>query len=277
MAAAQSELLALKSAGVISLFASYPRRLPSGRQVTLMDLQSVGIRSPEQLVQEADALLPAVGIALFLSLAAAGASILLRSSAAGFWVTTVLLLAAFGALWVGAFSPQLLPGALLDPEEQQRATAHEAAHFLVGHLLGVPIRSYSVDTQGRPAVEFDDRTGPLASTATSRPSLDAFCVVACAGIAGEGMLWEGSRGGAADLRALGLAISNGRAGAELGPIAEQLNFTRWGVFYAASMLSAHRASWDALRRAMDEGADLCECIRVVESAGAASTLGSFQR
>lgn len=259
-AAFVSSLEGLKERGAARLFASYPRKLPSDRQVELLDLASVGLRTPEQLVRLEDNIGSALALSLLFGLLAA------VTQAAGFWVTLGLLSASLGSIWVGAFAPQFLPKG---PEEAQRLQTHEAAHFLVGYLLGVPIRSYSVDAAGRPSVEFDDRIGPLAGYTTSRQALDVFCVVACSGIAGEGQLWDGSQGGLADLEALGQAVSFGIGGEGLTGPAEMANFTRWGVFYAASMLRAHRASWFALKGAMAEGADLCGCIKVLEAAAVA--------
>jgi len=255
--AAQAVLRGLKDRGAARLFESYPQQLPS-RQVELFDLKQVGIRTPDQLVNQPDNFPTAIALSMFFGLAA----VVFQS--AGFLVTSALLAASLGSIWVSAFAPQLLPK---DAEETERLQAHEAAHFLVGYLLGAPIRNYSVDSAGKPSVEFDDRIGPLAGSSTSRSALDAFCVVACAGIAGEGQLWDSSYGGAADLRALSKALGAGTPSTKgLTEPREQLNFTRWGVFYAASMLRANKASWLALKDAMAAGKDLCGCIRALEAA-----------
>lgn len=260
--AVQKELLNLKAVGDAKLFASYPRNLPSGRKVSLFDLKSMGILAPSAMVQQQDTAGPAIIIAAFLAIGAAIASVSLQGQSISFFVTILLLAGALGAITVGSFAPDLLPK---DPEEQKRATTHEAGHFLVGYLLGAPIRDYSIDASGKPSVEFNDKLGPLADYCTSRTALDYFCVVACGGIAGEGLRWEGSLGGAADLKALAQAIDSPAGGELLDPDA-MMGYTRWGVFYAASMLRAHKDSWDALIEAMEKGADVGGCIEAIEKA-----------
>jgi len=255
--AAREALQGLKDAGAAPLFQSYPRNLPSGRRVELFDLKTVGIRSPDQLVKQPDVSYISLALSILFGLAA----VFVQS--AGPFVTLALLGASIGSIFVGAFLPQLLPE---DPEEQQRVQAHEAAHFVVGYLLGAQICGYSIDAKGKPSVEFDERTGPLAGYTTSREALDVLCVISCAGIAGEGQIWDGSNGGAADLEQLAKAVDKSAAATGMSDAEEQLNFARWGVFYAASMLRANKASWDAVRQAMAEGADVCGCIQALEAA-----------
>ncbi|CAE8593787.1 unnamed protein product [Polarella glacialis] len=264
----QAALRSLKDNGDIHLFESYPSKLPRRQLVSLQDLQSVGILAPSRLAEEPDYLGPSVALSLFFGSAAFAASAVLGSQATlSFLVTSLLLMASLASILVGAFAPGLLQG--LDKDVRQRAVDHEAAHFLVGYMLGAPIRGYSADAGGRPSVEFDELSGPMAGYRNSKQALEAFCVVACAGIAGEGLLYEGAKGGSADLIALEQVISTASSAAEMGgpqALQDRMNFTRWGVFYAASMLRSHRASWDALRKAMENGGDISDCVWALESA-----------
>lgn len=266
-AAAVEELLSeLKRAGGASLFASWSRQLPSDRQVSLSDLQAVGL-TPEALLEPANNFAGPTALALAFGLAGAVGFVAFRGSPIGNLLAVLCLAACVASIWAAAFAPELTPSALRDAQERPRRVAHESAHFLVGYLLGAPIRSYSVDELG-PMVEFDERVGPMAGFTASRQALDAFCVVSSAGIAGEGQLWKGSQGGASDLQALGRALES-PAAEDLDSAESQMNYTRWGVFYAATMLRLHRRSWEALRAAMDAGADLQGCIEAIETAEAA--------
>uniref|UniRef100_A0A7S1SE57 Peptidase M41 domain-containing protein n=1 Tax=Alexandrium catenella TaxID=2925 RepID=A0A7S1SE57_ALECA len=190
-------------------------------------------------------------------------ALLLQGQAVAPWITLALFLASVGAV-VSSLAPSSLPETGSEFEEQQRAIAHEAAHFLVGYLLGAPVRNYSVDPLGRPSVEFSDRAGPLAGAEFEGGALNAYCAVACAGIAGEGLLWESAQGGAEDLKALAILMERGPAARGLRGEGGEANFTRWGVLRAASLLRANRGSWEALQRAMGEGANISECIQAIE-------------
>jgi len=261
-AAVLESMLSLKEEGQLPLFASYAQNYPSNITVSDVDFRQLGIKSTENLVLESDSLETAVSLAVVFGVAGVIASVV----SAPVWATSILLILAVASIAVGSFAPALLNMFKANlPEERNRRVAHEAAHFLVGYLLGAPIRSYSVDEDEGPQVEFDERVGPLAGYTKERDALDAFCVVASSGIAGENMLYEGSRGGAADLRALRNAIER-QGGAAFKNTEDKVNFSRWGVYYAASMLKVHRASWDALKEAMSSGRDVSACIQAVERA-----------
>lgn len=265
--AVQRVLKGLKAQGRLPLFSSYPRQLPSGRQVSLRDLQSVGIDASEGLLQQPNTYGPALGLVLLLSLVAASCSALFRGSPLGPVLTVAFLLAAFATIAVAATNPEMVYERIgIGPEELERRTVHESAHFLVGYLLGAPVRSYAVGGSSGPQVEFDEETGPLSGFRESKSALDVLCVVACSGIAGEALVYKNAQGGGADLRILDQVL-DGRIGEEVGGPDQKMDYTRWGVFYAASMLRAHRASWEALQRAMSDGADISDCLDAIEAAG----------
>jgi hypothetical protein len=97
--------------------------------------------------------------------------------------------------WIGGFSSQ----------HRDRIVHHEAGHFLVAYLLGIPVTGYTLSAweawkQGQPGqggVSFDD--GELASQLEmgkiSAQMLDRYCTVWMAGIAAETLVFNNAEGG----------------------------------------------------------------------------------
>lgn len=265
-------LQSLKAARCIKLFDSYPKRLPA-RQISLQDLKSMGILAPERIQETPDNIVISLGLGFFFGISSLVASSVLSGQAYADAVVSILLALTALSIIVGSFFPQplasLVSKATGFADEEKRAAAHEAGHFLVGYLLGAPILAYSV-AAGKPAVQFSETSGPMAGFRTERTALDVFCVVSCAGIAGECLLFEGSQGGQQDLDALSKVLKDNGviSNADLRGEEDQDNFLRWGVFYAASMLRAHPDAWNALREAMLSGDDLAACVQALEAAEA---------
>lgn len=55
-----------------------------------------------------------------------------------------------------------------------------------------------------------------------------------------------------------------RSGNKLGDAAQQ-NQTRWAVFTAASLLRKHEAEHKALMAAMEQGANVADCVKAIEA------------
>ncbi|KXZ55454.1 hypothetical protein GPECTOR_2g1003 [Gonium pectorale] len=146
-----------------------------------------------------------------------------------------------------------------------RVLKHEAAHFLVGYLLGVPITGYSVEL-GREHTEFAEaklQQRIIERTLTDE-EIDALALVAVAGIAAEGRDYEEVMGQTADLFDLQRLLLRSRA--KLSD-AQQQNVTRWAVWSAAGLLRAHGQEHAALVEAMRRGASMAECVQAIEGAG----------
>ncbi|MBD2725683.1 ATP-dependent Zn protease [Nostoc sp. FACHB-892] len=100
--------------------------------------------------------------------------------------------------WIAGFSS----------EHRDRIVHHEAGHFLVAYLLGIPVTGYTLSAweawkQGQPGqggVSFDD--GELASQLEvgkiSAQMLDRYCTVWMAGIAAETLVFNNAEGGGDD-------------------------------------------------------------------------------
>lgn len=100
--------------------------------------------------------------------------------------------------WIAGFSS----------EHRDRIVHHEAGHFLIAYLLGIPVTGYTLSAweawkQGQPGqggVSFDD--GELASQLEvgkiSAQMLDRYCTVWMAGIAAETLVFDNAEGGADD-------------------------------------------------------------------------------
>ena len=57
-----------------------------------------------------------------------------------------------------------IPGRTASKDEERRIT-HEAAHFLIGYMLGIPIAGYNTDAIAPEVVLYDTRKGDRFDTA----------------------------------------------------------------------------------------------------------------
>ena len=171
---------------------------------------------------------------------------------------------------MGSTAPGLLQVAIdrfarISPEYRNRIARHEAAHFLVGYMLGVPVAGYSL---GLGAAHTDFLEAKLerkvyGKIAISEKTMLPLACVSMAGVAAEALAFEDVRGQEADLRDLQRILN--KAEPKLSDQSQQ-QVTRWAVWQAASMLKRHEASFDALTRAMEEGASVADCLKVIEAA-----------
>jgi hypothetical protein len=129
-------------------------------------------------------------------------------------IATVLGLAIVDQLsWQGTLG-NLVIGSLsrLAPEQRQRVIHHEAGHFLVAHLLGIPVTDYSLTAwdawrkgfPGQGGVQFDTAAleGPLATGHLPAQLLNRYCTVWMAGIAAEQLTYHDALGGQDDCQKL---------------------------------------------------------------------------
>eukprot|EP00466_Bigelowiella_natans_P017263 jgi/Bigna1/90577/estExt_fgenesh1_pg.C_730096 len=283
------ELSTLKDSKILSRWGSARDSL-SPRSINVNQLQSAGIRNPEALAfgSTTDDLILLVVYVLVASVLAVGAAAVLPGQL-GFFVPYLIGASSLVLLAVGSTNPGLLQGpkdaiGRLNPDcskawhssdtyfiiigqrYDRRLVRHEAAHFLAGYLLGVPVTEYNLNTPTgvSPHVEFGELMTPeRMMEKVPRDELNVMGPLAMSGLAAEGMQYDDVKGGQADLLLLQLLMD--RAEPRMTP-AEQQDFTRWSVYKAIEMVKYNRRAHDALMEAMTEGKSVYDCILAIEKA-----------
>ncbi|CAL2266388.1 unnamed protein product [Prunus armeniaca] len=204
----------------------------SRRTTSLRELTTLGIKNAETLAvpsvrNDAAFLFTVVGTTGFLGLLAGQ-----LPGDWGFFVPYLLGSISLIVLGVGSTAPGLLQAAISSfssffPDYQERIARHEAAHFLVAYLLGLPILGYSLDIGKEHVNLIDERLEKLIySGQLDAKELDRLAVVAMAGLAAEGLTYDKVIGQSADLFSLQRFIN--RSKPQLSK-EQQQNLTRWAV------------------------------------------------
>ena len=217
------------------------------------------------------------------------------------WQLPAIFLAGTGIVTVGVlFADRFaLGGRLLAcvqtalPGKRRAIVRHEAGHFLLSILLGVPVQSCKLNSLVAlldPA--FEGQAGTVfhapaidALRRGDRPTdaeIDACAVILMGGIAAEAIAWGSAEGGAADERQLRLLLEPSLSGAEarrgsgdgLGQreaLAERLpadavvrSKARYAVANAVLLLREHEAALAALCEALSRGDTIGECVEAIE-------------
>ncbi|KAL5188464.1 hypothetical protein HKD37_05G013925 [Glycine soja] len=241
----------------------------SRRTTSLRELTSLGIKNSENLAipsvrNDAAFLFTVVGTTGFLAVLAGQ-----LPGDWGFFVPYLIGSISLVVLAVGSISPGLLQAAIgsfstLFPDYQERIARHEAAHFLIAYLLGLPIFDYSLDIGKEHVNLIDERLEKLIySGQLDAKELDRLAVVSMAGLAAEGLTYDKVVGQSADLFSLQRFINRTKP-----PLSkdQQQNLTRWAVLFAASLLKNNKVTHEALMAAMTKKASVLECIRAIENA-----------
>ena len=217
--------------------------------------------------------------------------------------TATLTAAIAGIFAIDRFAAKGAGGNLLidlvssqSSEYRQRIIHHEAGHFLVAHLLGIPIQSYTlsawesiraglpglggviVDTTViaptlstvKPSIEpavNPTATDKASANGTTAPiplrQLNQYCIVWMAGIAAEKRTYGSAQGGLDDelrLQQLWQQIPpNARA------TANPSTQTRWALLQAETLIEKHPYAYDALVTAMTQRQPVQTCIQEIES------------
>ena len=168
----------------------------------------------------------------------------------------------------------------LRPEYEAKLARHEAGHFLLAYLCGIPVTGYFLASSGSPAgqagtifldVELFEQLsrGELRQSALAR-----YTTILMAGIAAEAICFDQAEGGYADEQALVQMLSNLRPAWRPERI---LSLARWSVVQAVELLRAHREEHEALAERMATGAPLGECIGVIARGVEARAAGRVGR
>ncbi|OMP11673.1 hypothetical protein CCACVL1_00356 [Corchorus capsularis] len=218
----------------------------SRRTTSLRELTTLGIKNAENLAipsvrNDAAFLFTVVGTTGFLGLLAGQ-----LPGDWGFFVPYLLGSISLIVLAIGSISPGLLQAAIggfsqFFPDYQERIASHEAAHFLIAYLLGLPILDYSLDIGKEHVNLIDEKLEKLIySGQLDAKQLDRLAVVSMAGLAAEGLKYDKVVGQSADLFSL-------------------------QVLFAGSLLKNNKAIHEALISAMSNKATVLECIQAIEN------------
>lgn len=261
---------ALKAGGVAAKWGSSQTDALRRRNVMVGELRQVGIKTPDKIAipsirNDAAFLVTVVGTTSVLAVAAGQ-----LPGDWGFFSSYLIGGITLVVLAIGSTAPGLL-SVIIDkfsqvfPDYKERVLKHEAAHFLLGYLLGVPVMAYSIEL-GKEHTEFAEAKiqQRIIERQLSDEEIDTLALVAVAGMAAEGREYEEVMGQTADLSDLQRLLL--RSKAQLSN-SQQQNITRWAVYNAASLLRSHADEHKALIEAMARGASMAECIKAIEAAG----------
>ncbi|MDF2386953.1 ATP-dependent Zn protease [Nostoc ellipsosporum NOK] len=162
--------------------------------------------------------------------------------------------------WIASFSPK----------HRDRIIHHEAGHFLVAHLLGIPVTGYTLSAweawkqgqTGQGGVTFDDAelASQLEKGKIGAQMLDRYCTLWMAGIAAETLVFENAEGGSDDK-------------SKLAKVLQILGFSesvyqqkqRFHALQAKTLLEENWSSYQALVQAMRERASVTDCQSAIKS------------
>lgn len=163
------------------------------------------------------------------------------------------------------------------PEHRERVLRHEAGHFLVASLLGIPVVDYSLTTweawrkglPGQGGVVFNTEAleTDLAQGQVPAQVVDRYCRIWMAGIAAEQICYGQALGGADDRRTFSqLWQSLDR------PLGEATLKQRWATLQAKTLIEQHQTAYAALVVAMGQREPVEACQQLIQtSVGNAET------
>jgi hypothetical protein len=153
--------------------------------------------------------------------------------------------------------------ARFSPEYRDRIIKHEAGHFLVAYLLGIPITGYTLSAweafqKGQPGqggVSFapQEFTTPQAAIIVQR-----YCTVWMAGIAAENLAYGSAEGGAEDRQKLQEVLSAmGRS------VNECLQQERFCILQAKTLIQENLTIYESIVIAMQQRKSVEECFTII--------------
>ena len=149
----------------------------------------------------------------------------------------------------------------LFPEYKKKIIVHEAGHFLISYLLGIPVRGCvtnawdarkSPEIKGQAGTIFYDPklSDELAGQKVTRSSVDRMSIVLMAGIAAEALKFGKAEGGVVDEKALVGFLTSFSPPWNLVRIQGQ---ARWSAMQAILLIREHQAAFDALVDVLEQG------------------------
>ncbi|MBD2293331.1 ATP-dependent Zn protease [Anabaena sphaerica FACHB-251] len=158
--------------------------------------------------------------------------------------------------------------ARFSPEYKERIIHHEAGHFLVAHLLGIPVTGYTLSAweawklgqpgQGGVILEDSEIAKQLERGKIGVSMVERYCNIWMAGIAAETLVFNSAEGGGDDkaklnqfLQALGFA---------------ETVFDQKQRFYLLQAKNLIQENWDAYQAlvdAMRKGVSVEDCQKLI--------------
>jgi hypothetical protein len=192
-------------------------------------------------------------------------------------VPALATFAILGVATLDSFSLQGKGGTILldwiagfSSEHRDRIIHHEAGHFLVADLLGIPVTGYTLSAweawrQGQPGqggVAFNDveLAAQLEKGSISAQMLDRYCTMWMAGIAAEALVFDRAEGGGDDQTRLGEALKI--VGFSESAFQQK---QRFHILQAKNLLQENWSSYQALVQAMQQRASVAECQNAIAS------------
>lgn len=193
----------------------------------------------------------------------------------------VVLAACVGLLALDRYGWQGKGGNLLidlvssqSSEYRQRILHHEAGHFLIAHLLGIPVQSYTLSAWQGIQAGLPGLGGVVVDTTTIEPSsagtaplttkmVNHYSTVWMAGIAAERQKFGDAQGGDDDKAQL-------RRLWELTPpqnrtAAAAETQMRWALLQADTLLETNAEAYQALVTAMGEQRSVEDCCSLIDA------------
>jgi hypothetical protein len=167
--------------------------------------------------------------------------------------------------WQGKGGTLLLDSiARLNSDYRQRILHHEAGHFLVAHLLGIPITGYSLSAweslrQGTPGQGGVSFAPPQLTSGISTTLLQQYCHVWMAGIAAETIVYGNAEGGRDDRQQLQAAF-----GLIKRPVSQAQLQEKQSILQSKNTIQQNWTAYELLVQAMSENKSVADCLDIIE-------------
>jgi len=159
----------------------------------------------------------------------------------------------------------------LRPQYGDKLARHEAGHFLLAYLCGLPVTGYYLAgrsmTIGQAGTIFLDLdlSEQLNRGELRQSTLARYTTILMAGIAAEAIAYDRAEGGFADEQQLVSILQSLRPAWEGDRV---FSLARWSVAQSVELLREYEEEHVALKEKMRENAPLGECIRVIAQGAA---------